>query len=304
MTTRKQLVIVPGCGLGNRLQAIISGQLLAEDTGRELFINWVTEHNTCGATFDELFVRQHPVMQSLPANTRCYSSVQRHPSVVGDEYQKLLLSHSPAQHFGPLKRDQSDCIAIFTCHQFLGYFHDTRFASRLRSLLTQVQPALLARVTRFELQHLRGQVVGVHVRRQDWGRQKTLEYYFSMMRRFPGAIFLVCSDDERTFTEVKQQFPTAVRHEASSLVRGERAAIEDALVEMLLLSRVSYLIGTPGSSFSSMAQVIGGMPCNFEYALSMGKRDWRLGNLRNFGPLLWRRIMRRLNPPESKLGMS
>ena len=303
MATRKQLVIVPGCGLGNRLQAIVSAQLLAEDTDRELFINWVTEHNTCGATFDELFVRRHPALQLLPANTRCYSSVQRHPSVVG-EYQTLLLSQAPVRRFGPLKNDRSNCIAVFTCHQFLGYFHDARFASRLRALLATVQPHLLARVTQFEQQHLRGRIVGVHVRRQDWGRQKTLDYYFEMMRRFSGATFLVCSDDERTFVEVKQQFPTAVRHEASSLIRGERAAIEDALVEMLLLSRVSYLIGTPGSSFSSMAQVIGGMPCNFEYALSMGKRDWQLGNLSNFGPLLWRRIMRRLNPPERKLGMS
>jgi len=266
--------------------------LLAADTGRDLFINWFPRHD-CGAAYDDIFLSNFPALEDLSGNVSCYSSVQRHPAVAPERYASLLGSRA-SERFAGIRKDDSPTLVIFSCHQFLGYFHDPRFAPTVRDLCRQVRPDIDSVVQAFRGRWFTPATIGVHIRRGDWRSQQNLDFYFDSMRQFPDAGFFVSTDEPEIFAAVQQQFPQAVRYPAASLQRGEAEAVRDAMIDVLLLSNTAYLIGTPGSSFSAMAQTIGNIPGNFDYGYSLSKRDLNLGNLGNLGSVLWGRVRRRL----------
>jgi hypothetical protein len=269
------VVVVPCYGLCNRLQVLTCGRLLAEDTGREFVLDWHPVSN-CAASFEDLFSADFPEPDGLAPDTRCYSSVKR--GVARSPYREMLLA-SPKKRFGEILRDPSPVVVIVSGHQFLGYFHDPRFGPRLRELFRDVRPEIASEAEAFRKRRFTEHTVGVHVRRTDWGRQRTLQHYLRWMDGFPGATFFVSSDDPTTFPEIREHHPGAIEFPKASLSRGERAGIEQALVDVILLSETSYLIGTPGSSFSAVAQAAGDIPGIFDYGLSVSMRDLKLGNL-------------------------
>ena len=289
---RRRLVVFPCCGLCNRIQVVACASLLAADTGRELIVNWLPRHD-CGASYEDIFLPRAPMLEVLPADTASYSSVQRHPAVVPEQYASLLGARAN-ERFGAIRKDPSPTLAVFSCHQFLGYFHDPRFGPAVRELCSQVRPDIRQVVQAFRERWFSPRTVGVHIRRGDWRGQRGLDFYFESMQPAGDAGFFVSTDEPEIFETVQTRFPTAVRFPATSFQRGEAGAVRDAMVDVLLLASTSYLIGTPGSSFSAIAQTIGNIPGNFDYGFSMSKRDLLLGNLANPGRVLWGRLRRRL----------
>lgn len=290
MCRRTKLILVPCAGLCNRLQAVVYGQLLAEDTGREFFLDWAPAAN-CAIEFDELFVPAFPTLEELPEDLVCYSSIQRHIHSAPDRYMEFLKG-TPEERFTKLKTDPSKNIAIVTCHQFLGYFHDQRFGHWLRNLLRRVRPEISREANEFRKRHFSERTVGVHIRRGDWRSQRGLDYYMAIMSKFPGATFFISSDDPTVFREIHDRFPGAIEFPKSSFHRGDREGLIEAMIDVLLLSSTVYLIGTPGSSFSALPSAAGAIPGNFGYGHSVSIRDWKLGNLTNPGRTLLGRLRR------------
>lgn len=289
---RRKLVVFPCCGLCNRIQVVACATLLAADTNRELFVNWLPRHD-CGAAYEDIFLPGMQALDELPADTVSYSSVQRHPAVAPEKYAALL-GEQAIERFGGIRTDPSETIAVFSCHQFLGYFHDPRFGPAVRDICARVRPDIRQVVQAFRERWFAPRTIGVHIRRGDWRGQRDLDFYLASMRQAGDAGFFVSTDEPEIFSAVKQHFPTAVRYPATSFQRGDAGAVRDAMVDVLLLSSTSYLIGTPGSSFSAIAQTIGNIPGNFDYGYSMSKRDLLLGNLGNPAKVLWGRLRRRL----------
>jgi len=288
----RSLVVFPCCGLCNRIQVVACAMLLAEDTGRDLYVNWLPRHD-CGAAYEDLFLPPVRTLDDLPANTVSYSSVQRHPAVAPEKYASLLGARAN-ERFGSIRTDPAATLAVFSCHQFLGYFHDPRFGPAVRSLCANIRPDILQAVADFRSEWFGPRTVGVHIRRGDWRSQRGLDFYFDAMRKAGDATFFVCTDEPQVFAAVKERFPKAIRHPTALFERGDAGAVREALVEVLLLASTSFLIGTPGSSFSAMAQTIGDIPGNFDYGYSLSKRDFLLGNLSNPGRVLWGRLRRGL----------
>ncbi len=275
--------------------------LLAADTGRELFINWFPRHD-CGAEYSDIFLSPASILEDLPEAASCYSSVQRHPAVAPERYSTLLGSLAK-ERFAGIRKDNNPTLVIFSCHQFLGYFHDPRFAPTVRELCRLTRPDITQVVDEFRERCFAPVTVGVHIRRGDWRSQQNLDYYFGFMRQFDGAGFFVSTDEPEIFAAVQKRFPGAVRYPASSLHRGRPEAVRDAMIDVLLLASTSYLIGTPGSSFSAIAQTIGNIPGTFDYGYSMSRRDLKLGNLHDIGRVMWGRLKRRLHfRPKPALG--
>lgn len=279
---KKKLLLVPCCGMGNRLQAIICGQLLAEDTGRDFFVNWESEAHDCGTDLTNLFLPVFKRLEDIPEDVVCYSSIQKHMGCATDRYM-FLLEKSPIESFFPLKTDKANTVAVFTCHLFLKYFHDQRFNSRLRALVDHVRPEIKLKVNQYQSKNFTAATMGVHIRRKDWKSQKNMSYYFKHMDRFSkinsDVSFYVCSDDGHSLMKIREKYPNVHTYPARSLTRGSPEAIEDALIELLLLSRTKMLIGTPGSTFSAMAQCIGSMPANFRHGFAWSRRDVLHGNI-------------------------
>jgi hypothetical protein len=294
----RKLVVVPCAGLCNRVQTMVCGQLFAEDTSREFFLNWYPT-DTCGVTFDELFLASFPSLHDLPEDAVLYSSLRQQVADALPEPLVERLASGAELRFTKLRRDRSAVIAIFSCHQFLSYFHDPRFAPAVRELFRHVRPEITSAVEEFKKSFFTEETIGVHLRRTDWRSQKGLDYFLGQMSRFPEATFFVSSDDPATFDEIRRHCDRAVEYPKSSLSRGDRDGITQALIDLLLLAGTSYLIGTPGSSFSAFARIIGDVPGNFRYGFSVSVRDLRLGNLSNLGSTLARRLVRSVRSARS-----
>jgi hypothetical protein len=136
-------------------------------------------------------------------------------------------------------------------------------------------PALSAEVVRFSATHFRPTMIGVHLRRGDFIRarpdlagntQTALNHVRSLLATELDAGILVCTDDgapdpwtrKVTHEGVLSTFQRAlgdrvVSRPPRSLDRSSPAAIQDALVDLLLLRKTNMFVGTQSSTFSELA---------------------------------------------------
>ncbi|WP_176083679.1 hypothetical protein [Martelella sp. HB161492] len=107
-------------------------------------------------------------------------------------------------------------------------------------------------------------MLGVHVRRTDHVhaiRHSPLEAFIAEVDRkiakegFTG-LFLA-TDDDAAEQAILGRYPAAVIYRKRSRDRNDPAAIEDALVDFICLSRTAAILGSAGSSFSEEAATLG-----------------------------------------------
>lgn len=105
------------------------------------------------------------------------------------------------------------------------------------------------------------QCIGVHVRRGDVRppqRVAVSSYFQRLEHSYPENHYFVASEDEDVLERFQWEFAGRVRvYPAHSRVRTERIAVQDALIEMLLLSRTRLIVTGP-SSFTEVAAMMGG----------------------------------------------
>lgn len=76
------------------------------------------------------------------------------------------------------------------------------------------------------------------------------------------ANFYVTTDDARVEDALRERFAPQrlVFYEGKLLDRDSKAGIEDALIDMLALSRCSKILGSYQSTFSLIPSIMGGIP--------------------------------------------
>jgi hypothetical protein len=231
-----------GCftGLADRLAALLSGASLAEATGRRLAVWWPrTVH--CAATFSELFQSPWPVAEVPESEVRALPlfdlGVRRRRYDLLGAIEKDVAIRADGWLIDPQR---------YPAHQPL--------RQRCSQLLYELQPRpeIRHRVKEFQATAFRNRMIGVHLRRADYqtfdaraagGTSVALAAADRFLAAWPDAGILLCTDDGGIDTFTGQ----AARTE------GVRAAIQDALVDLLLLRATDCVIGTQGSSFSAMA---------------------------------------------------
>jgi hypothetical protein len=255
-----------GCftGLADRLAVLLSSVALAEATGRRLSVWWPrTRH--CAAAFGELFQSSWPVAEVPEGAVRALPLFD-----MGDRRRRCdLLGASEADL--AIRADGWLIDARrFPAHQPL--------TERCGELLGDLQPLpeILRRVDAFRAAAFRERMIGVHLRRADYqvfdaraagGTSMALAAVDRFLQSWPDAGILLCTDDGGTDTftgeasdaqGVRAAFlarygERAVATRPRSLDRREPVAIQDALVDLLLLRATDGVVGTRGSSFSEMA---------------------------------------------------
>jgi hypothetical protein len=238
-------------GLCNRIKAVVSGMRLREELHRQrLIIQWPQDAD-CGCALDQLFDNPLTVApwiprSDLPECWRLWISEGEVPEGFASNYQPWDGRSIDLEYERIPERLQR----IYTRH----------FGA-----LSPV-PAIRARVEALA-GSLADDVVGVHVRRGDFGSsnrqgQNDGQFFEAMdavLRDRPAARFVLATDSaetERLFVE--RYRARIVHHPKTSRVRSQSAAIKDALVDLLLLARCPQLIGTFSSTFSEVAWWMGG----------------------------------------------
>ena len=110
--------------------------------------------------------------------------------------------------------------------------------------------------------------IGVHIRRTDHltsaEKSPTVQFVLEMNReiaRDPDTMFFLATDSLAEERTMKELFPgKIITYEKTTLNRNNPQAIKDALVDLYCLSKTSRILASFGSTFSSTAASLGGIP--------------------------------------------
>jgi hypothetical protein len=233
------LVVDVRAGLGNRLQALISGICMAQDMGKKLQIIWAPEE-ACNAKYQDLFQKD-----CLPI------------------WIKINLGPCLAE---PVKVvNQEDADAYITRKDTRPILSYSRFYCRNEDIwmnwVRRLMPA-------FALPTLPiisgGKRIGIHIRRGDHKESTTrspLQLFIDTMAREPeSSVFIVATDDLSVRTTLQGLFGQRVFFPASVLSRTSIKGMKDAVTDMFSLAMCNMIYGSSGTSFSNMAAILGDIP--------------------------------------------
>lgn len=121
-------------------------------------------------------------------------------------------------------------------------------------------PELQKTVNQFVLHHQLNTTIGLHIRRSD----NNVSIKNSPIELFEQKInqelelnnkqqFFLASDSEEVINEFKAKYPNKIITFANNKSRNEEAGIQEALIELYLLSKTYKVYGSYWSSFSEMA---------------------------------------------------
>jgi hypothetical protein len=255
-----------GCftGLGDRLAVLLSSAALAEATGRRLAVWWPrTVH--CATAFAELFQSPWPVAEVAEAEVRALP---------------LFDMGERRRRFDLLAAIETD-VAVRADGWLIEperYPAHAPLMARCGQLLDELRPRpeILRRAEAFRATAFRSRMIGVHLRRADYqvfdaraagSTSMALAAVDRYLATWPDAGILLCTDDGGIDTFTGEAASTqgveaaflarygerVVSTRPRSLDRREPEAIQDALLDLLLLRVTDCIIGTQGSSFSVMA---------------------------------------------------
>ena len=107
-------------------------------------------------------------------------------------------------------------------------------------------------------------IYGVHIRRTDntWSTENSpLELFedkiVEILKKEPDSLFYVASDDTDVIKRLKKRFGDCILSREKVFSRTSVSGIQDAIVEMWLLSKTKKIFGSYYSSYSEMAAKIG-----------------------------------------------
>lgn len=240
-----------------------SAKILAEYTGRKLYVNWVPSKE-CNVEWHELFLNQ---LESMPLPLSSFE--------VGiNLYDDSVI---PMSWYRDIPRllvcNESHLVAVHTCRNFQPEamaneaYADAKasFYKNLRSVDT-VQNT----VTDMQRRYFKGcDVIGVHIRRNDHltflkkdhrlvcPTRMFIEAMENVLRTNPETKFFLATDNKKDEELIRRLFTSAVIvHEKEEPSRNTTKGMQDALVDWLLLSKTSGIIASYASSFSEEASAV------------------------------------------------
>ncbi len=265
------IILEPCAGLGNRLLALASAHELCEEMNRELVVIWKREAG-CNAKAADLFD---------------FAGV-RVIEISENGYKKEL--------FGTIKGNltkkkyRSRGTAFFPCDKIDQYKQQGRFAELREEIAREpalyiksytnlcelgkesfsfIRPsAAVSEKGRDVFSRIGAKTIGVHIRRTDHAeaiKNSPLELFFDRMRQEIAehdADFYVTTDDREVEQALKEAFPEnrLILYEGKRIDRDSKEGIEDALIDMLALSKCSRILGSYQSTFSLIPSMMGGIP--------------------------------------------
>ncbi len=262
MATRRTLIATCSAGLCNRLLVLAGSLRLAHRTGREFILYW-PENDHLGCPFGALFENTFELL----GDDRLHWLLRT---------ERTVKFYSPNPGCGPRIEEVSDdgdpethavVIKAWYAPKFAGEEYDAAFHRELREHLRLLRPRreILDTVDAFGLPP---RCIGVHVRRSDsWPQavesfaQSRDEHFTALMEgvieRVPEVAFFLAADNEGTEKLIRGRFGERVRFFRKTSRARDRRGIEEALADVLLLSRTAGVVGNNFSSFSSAASLLG-----------------------------------------------
>jgi hypothetical protein len=268
----KILHILCDGGLGNRLNALIGGMLVAEEQGLDVRVSWPL-NNWCRADFNELFdyrfnsYDNQDIYQVFEANKNNYFAIHNNQinypipqgkHIHANNYQ---LPHSAAYYHGTVP-------PRFTPQQIM---------DKLK--LFPIETNIHKKVHDFcDEQSITHEVVGVHLRRTDFKTNQSESEIISWIKEHSDVRFFVCSDDKETELLYSQLYNVIIHPKqfyVDKFVEGDwntqhkdeqgrvatcnmnrsKNAVLEGFVDMLILAYTNIQVGQERSTYFKYAKM-------------------------------------------------
>jgi len=258
-------------GLGNRLNALIGGLLVAEEQGLSVRVSWPL-NNWCRADFNELF--------SYHFNSYDNLDIYQVFEANKDNYFAI---HSNQINFS-IPQNKHIHANNYQLPQSAAYYNSIvppRFSSQQvvdkLSLFTIKKP-IWNRVLVFCKKHnISEEVIGVHLRRTDFNSKESDSEIINRIKEHTDRRFFICSDDKETELLYAQQQNTIIHSKESyvgkfiegtwnesyndehgrsvtcNINRSESAVVE-GFVDMLILAHTNIQVGQERSTYFEYAK--------------------------------------------------
>ena len=257
--------IVAACpsGLGNRMKCMVATIKAAEEKKMVPLLYW-QKHSLCGCRYNDLF-RSMPFAREIDED-EVYSlnKLYKH---FGDrfEFNKTWTFTSSAGlpldfKFNKLKKKE---IA-----EFVDYFKEFKPTQEIEDVIDAIY-------YKYSDDFAAGNVIGVHIRKGDYnvsfdGRQhiSTDQGFHNKMRALleinPDYKFLICTEDAETEKKLEDLFgkDKMIYFHKQERGRDNPTAMKEALIDLLLLSKCSIILGTFLSTFTEVAWWLGECKAN------------------------------------------
>ncbi|MBP6219438.1 MAG: hypothetical protein KA436_12715 [Oligoflexales bacterium] len=274
-------VVRPRYGLANRLKALAAASAVANQTKRKLVVVWQEEVGHMVANFNDLFQNHFPDIEDSGLSKACTLELMKSSTPgKGKHISRYVMEDlgKITPPFAESLEDQSDVIYFEGYHNLLSEDWGPKITDFYRTLSPTADVNNGAKVAdescfRKIGVHYRSFAGPVDYNAKKWNReafiealQKNIEKEVIESRKVKEAnlCFLVISDQESSREIIKHSLADHFAKMGSRNVkfldpdlpdadRDSVAGQQQGLAEWLMLSRMDYIIGTNGSSFSDEA---------------------------------------------------
>lgn len=262
------IIIEPCAGLGNRLLALTSAWELSKKLHRELKVIWKREAG-CNIKSQDLFVFDGIDVIDISENgwkqdfvgTLTGNSAKKKYRSMAERFVECDEVEEWKKDGGFEKVEQM--VAETAVIYIKSYTNLCEIRQESFSFLKPSE-AVLARGKEV-FARMNKNTVGVHIRRTDHAdaiNNSPLTLFEDTMKKELAeheASFYVTTDDAAVLDEMKQVFPkkSLIIYENKVLDRDSKVGIQDALVDMLCLSKCCKIIGSYRSTFSLIPSIMG-----------------------------------------------
>ncbi len=314
----------PDSGLCNRLKCIVSALRMGEQTSRQIFLRWGKTY-TMGADFSELF--DFPIIKKDGGEIKDRGAVHcktfeegysNTPCLLLDTWRLLLKKGEVGENFAkvypekdtPIIDLEYERISQEIKNKFLPYFKQFVPAASLRK-----------EIESFSQEKDIPNAIGIHARRTEFlmnadgrGQVSTDERFFEAMEGMDKEVkfFLATDSDETEKNFMKRFGERVIVFPKTNWNKDTRRSMEEAVIDLFLLSKTKYILGTYLSTFTEVAWWLGGCKAKVEIvgdpramqdvlmrAQQPEKSFFLLRYLRELFKILRRSFIILINPQES-----
>jgi len=239
-----------GSGLCNRLKRLVSLMRFSDYFNKKLYVRWkkTFEAKCC---FSDLFETELQLTSKLPKGifSNVYISGWNFwilPSEVQGETVKINNNF----FWKPIDHKYQNIPKVLQ-KEFLKYFNQLTPVKKLKDTIKKNSKKITKNT------------VGVHIRRGDfikkYGPEMHADYKFmkamdKLIQKNPKVNFFLATDSKDTEVLFKRRYGKKIfTYKKRSLNRNNKEGVQDALVDLLLLSKTNHIIGSHRSTFSEVA---------------------------------------------------
>lgn len=283
----KKLFIHTRNGLGNRLRALASAYVIAKETGRKLHVVWIPDHH-CQAKFSDLFSINDLFIEVIIIETwtdyNKYLEIDIFIYENEDNSSKAIYNYEKNKNKYIDDTIDEDIYIVSACT--LNNKH-TNWSKECQ-IIKQFEPISEIKdiITKFSLNNQVEETIGIHIRMGQSEQKYSYEnisFYSAkdkesirkwrsgshwsiftremenILSKNPNQKFFLCCDSEESYQEIKNS-PYQNNIVYFEKVHFDRSTeqIKSALIDLVLLSKTKYIMGSNWSSFTEVAHRLSG----------------------------------------------